>query len=159
MSIKQILKSAVWGMVFTGAGILVFFLFGRTTTLSCDRGPKNQITCIRSENLLGIFDFKDEHISSLENAWVSESCDDDGCTYRVELDAARGTFHFTGYTSSGYRSKEDMANQINTFIHSSSEKTLEIETSAGFVGLFLPVFFIIVGLILTFTQVRDAIIQ
>ena len=112
MSIKQLLKSAIWGMIFTGAGILALYFFARTTTLSCERGPKDQVMCVKSENLLGILDFKDEHISSLENAWVSESCDDDGCTYRVELDAARDTFHLTSYSSSGYRSKEEMAHQF-----------------------------------------------
>jgi len=159
MSIKQILKSAMWGLIFSGAGILSLYIFARTTTLSCQRGLKDQVTCIKSENLLGILDFKDEHIPSLENAWVSESCDDDGCTYRVELDAARGTFHLTSYTSSGYRSKEDMANQINTYLHSSSEETLEIEASTGLLGLVLPGIFIVVGLLIAFTQVRNAMIQ
>lgn len=159
MSIKQILKSALWGLIFSGAGILALFFFARTTTLDCKRGAKDQITCVKSENLLGIIDFKDEYIPSLENAWVSESCDDDGCTYRVELDAARGTFHLTSYTSSGYRSKEDIADQINTFIRSSSEQTLEIETSTGLLGLVLPGVFILAGLLITFTQVRNAMVQ
>ena len=159
MSIKQILKAAVWGMVFTGAGIFSLYIFARTTTLTCERGPKDQISCVKSENLLDILHFKDEHISSLENAWVSESCDEDGCTYRVELDTARGTFHLTSYSSSGYRSKEETANQINTFIRSSSEQTLEIETSTGLLGLILPAVFILAGLILTFSQVRNAMYQ
>ncbi len=159
MSLKQILKSALWGMIFTGAGILALYFFARTTTLACERGAKDQITCVKSESLLGVLDFSDEHIPSLENAWVSESCDDDGCTYRVELDAARGTFHLTSYTSSGYRSKQDIADRINTFIRSSSEPSLLIETGTGFLGLVLPAVFIFVGLIVTFTQVRNSIIQ
>ena len=156
MSIKQLLKAAIWGMVFTGVGILSLFFFARTTTLTCERGPKDQISCVKSENLLGMLDFKDEHIPSLENAWVSESCDDDGCTYRVELDAARGTFHLTSYSSSGSRSKEETASQINSFIHSSSEQTLKIKTSTGLLGLILPAVFILAGLILTFSHVRNA---
>jgi hypothetical protein len=159
MSVRQILKSALWGMIFTGAGVLALFFFARTTTLTCERGAKDQITCVKSENLLGVLDFSDEHIPSLENAWVSESCDDDGCTYRVELDADRGTFHLTGYSSSGYRSKEKIADQINTFIRSSSESSLAIESSTGLLGLVLPAVFIFVGLIVTFTQVRNSMVQ
>jgi hypothetical protein len=157
MSIKQVLKAGIWGMVFTGAGILSFFLFARNTTLTCERGPKDQISCVKSEDLMGVLNFKDVHIPSLENAWVSESCDDDGCTYRVELEAARGNFHLTSYSSSGYRSKEKTADQINTFIHSSSEQTLEIEASTGLLGIILPSVFILAGLVLTFSQVRNAI--
>ncbi len=159
MRVKEILKSALWGMVFTGAGILALYFFARTTTLNCERGPKDQVTCVKSEHLLGVIDFSDDHIPSLENAWVSESCDDDGCTYRVELDAARGTFHLTSYTSSGYRSKEEIADQINTFIRSSSEASLEIEVSTGLLGLLLPAVFIFAGLLLTFTQVRNSLMQ
>ena len=159
MSIKQLLKAALWGLLFSGAGIMALFFFGRTTTLSCERGPKDQISCVISENLLGTLDFKDENISSLEEAWVCESCDSDGCTYRVALDTARGTFHLTNYTSSGYHSKEKTADQINTFIRSSSEETLEIEASTGLLGLVLPVVFIFTGLLITFSQVRNAMYQ
>ncbi|MEJ2606976.1 MAG: hypothetical protein P8Z41_09905 [Anaerolineales bacterium] len=93
MSVKQILKSALWGMIFAGAGVVALFFFARTTTLTCERSAKDQITCVKSESLLGVLDFEDEYIPSLDNAWVSESCDDDGCTYRVELDAARADRH------------------------------------------------------------------
>jgi hypothetical protein len=159
MSIKQIIKSALWGMIFTGAGVLALYFFARTTTLTCERSAKDQITCVKSESLLGVLNFEDEHIPSLENAWVSESCDDDGCTYRVELDAARGTFHLTSYSSSGYRSKEDIADRINTFIRSSSVPSLVIETGTGLLGLVLPAVFILVGLIVSFIQVRNSMIQ
>jgi hypothetical protein len=159
MSIKQILKASSTGIIIVAAGILPSYIFSRTTTLTCERGQKDQINCVKSENIYGIINFKDEQIPSLENAWVSEDCDYETCTYQVVLHAARGNFPLTSYTSSGTRSKEEIVDQINTFIHSSSEPTLEIETSLGVIGFMLPIVFASFGLLISFWQVRKAILQ
>ncbi len=159
MSIRQILKAAFEGMIIVAVGILPTYFFARTTTLTCERGPKEQINCVKSENIYGIIYFKDEHIPSLENAWVSEDCDYESCTYQVVLHASRGNFPLTDYTSSGTRSKEEIVDQINIFIHSSSEPTLEIETSIGVLGFMLPIVFVSIGLLIFFAQVRKALLQ
>jgi hypothetical protein len=127
--------------------------------LTCERGAEAQIDCQKSENILGILDLKDEHISSLENAWVDEICDQEGCAYLVALKAARGIYPLTNYTSSGFRSKEKIVDQINTFIHSSSEQSLEIETSIGIFRFIVPIVFFVPGIIVAFVQVRKHFFQ
>lgn len=83
---------------------------------------------------------------------MRESCDDDGCTYRVELDSARGSMGLTSYYSSGYRSKEALAEQINAYIADPQKQTLELSTGSGFLGILIPVIFILAGPFVTFAK-------
>jgi hypothetical protein len=159
MRLKQLLNSLLTAILLFGIGSALTYIFSRTTTLICERGTEGQIDCVKSENILGILEMKGENISSLENAWVDEICDQEGCAYLVALKAAEGIYPLTNYTSSGVRSKEKIVDQINIFIQSSSEQNLEIETSIGIFRFIVPIMFFVPGIIITFVQVRNFLFQ
>lgn len=156
MNFKQIFTSALIGFLISAFGFVFLYVFGQSFTLSCERTESRQITCVRTSVLLGFLKLDDKPVESLERAWVSESCDEDGCTYRVELDTVRGTIPMTNYRSSGYRSKENMANQINTFLRSPDQSSLEVKASAGIIGILMPVVIIVAGPIVTVSRIRKA---
>lgn len=130
------------GWILIGAGILVLYIFGQTYTLSCQRLEMENPTCVREARWMGRIQIGERTIEGLSGASVGESCDDDGCTYRVNLHAEEGQVPLTGYFSSGRDEKERTAQRINDFVAEPDVKTLEVEAGGGlwvvlFMGLFM----------------------
>lgn len=156
MNFKNIFISALIGFVISALGFVFLYVFGQAVTLACERTETGRISCVKTSVLLSVLKVDQKPVESLEMAWVSESCDEDGCTYRVELDTARGTIPMTIYRSSGYRSKENMANQINAFLRSPDQPKLEVKASTGIIGILMPVIAIVAGPLVTISRIRKA---
>jgi hypothetical protein len=92
-------------------------------------------------------------MGEVRGASVEESCDDDGCTYRVVVQTSRGAKALTSYRSSGYRSKQEVADKINRFVNSPAEQTLNLKVSSGLLGILLPLIFIAAGPVLTVNRI------
>ena len=93
------------GLAFFGCGLLFFVVFGQSYTLRCTRPEPSQIRCTRDRLWLRVVSTGSETVEGLSRAWVAESCDEDGCSYRVEMATAAGQMALTGYYSSGYDEK------------------------------------------------------
>jgi hypothetical protein len=134
------------GLVFFGIGLIFFIVFGQSYTLRCTRPEPSQIRCARERRLLRAVPLGAEPVAGLAQAWVGESCDDDGCTYRVEMATEAGEIAFTGYYSSGYEEKAVAASEINTFLADPRIPELEVRSDAGLFAFLLPMIFMVAGL-------------
>jgi hypothetical protein len=80
-------------------------------------------------------------LEGVSGASVGESCDSDGCTYRVDLSTAEGPVGLSGFYSSGRGSKELLAQQINDYVAETEVKTLEVQTEGtGWIVVFTAIF-------------------
>lgn len=134
------------GLAFFGCGLLFFVVFGQSYTLRCTRPEPSQIRCTRDRLWLRVVSTGSEAVEGLSRAWVAESCDEDGCSYRVEMATEAGQQALTGYYSSGYEEKAVVASEINTFVADPRIPELEVRSDAGLFGFLLPLIFVVVGL-------------
>lgn len=145
MRISRLVSAVLFGAVFTACGCLMSFIFGQQTTLNCTRVESTQIECSKQSKWVGLVPLGEESIQNLEGARVDENCDEDGCTYRVELNTADGIVPLTSFYSSGSKSKQKTADRINAFVRNSSESSLAVEGGAGLLGILFPLIFVLAG--------------
>jgi hypothetical protein len=142
---KHLLTSIFWGCLISGMGFVALYIFGQVVILDCSRVVGRPATCMKESRFLGVLTVGQQGMGEVDGAYVEEDCDDDGCTYRVVLNTSRGSRPLTSYRSSGYRDKQSVAEQINTFVNSGSEEALHITVSAGLLGILFPLALVVAG--------------
>lgn len=144
----------IFGLVFTVVGLFVIISIGTCVNIECKRTDKDVGTCkISSSSLLGTYVklVPVDEITSVDVESYSDSDGDD--TYKVVLKTKSEKIPFSGASSSGYSSKEKLANRINDFLQ--NEKILELnEGQDDRLGGFLigGVFFLVGAFITVLTS-------
>ena len=146
MRIRRSFFPVIFGAIFALVGCIVLLVFGQTATLDCERVESTQISCEKQSRLLGMTVSR-RSISRLQGARMDESCDEDGCTYRVELRTDQGIVPLTAFYSSGSQSKQKTADQINAFVQDSKEKSLTFKEGMGWLGIVFPGVFVVTGML------------
>jgi hypothetical protein len=147
------LLMAIMGLVFVIVSIGMFYIFGQTTDLLCERSLSGSMQCRLARSLLGI-SLRDDPLEALESAYVAQSRDSDGdVTYRVMLVTGGGEIPLTSYTSSGYRKKASIADQINKFVQGRAAN-LSVR-QGGTVGMIASGVFFVVSIILIVSGVQS----
>lgn len=140
-------KSIIIGLVFMVLGIFFMFIFGQVTDLTCVKTESGKTECTKVVNFLGVIPLSSRGFRDVYRAEVEESCDDEGCSYRVNLITIDGERPLTSYYTSGWASKEEIAGQINTFIGSNLNRgALSIQDKSGLWASLLSLVFLLVGL-------------
>lgn len=140
------IKSLLFGLIFAGMGAVAMIVFGQVSVLRCTYPEPSHLACVKEVKWLGLVPVGEEIISDVRGAWVDESCDSDGCTYRVELSTGQGDLPLTAYYSSGERSKSEAAAEINAYVAEGEGEALEIREGSGLLGGLIGGIFIVVGL-------------
>lgn len=149
---RNLLSHFLFGLLFACCGVGVFLVFGSTTSLSCERVEPRQVSCLRQVRLLG-FTVREETLPRVFGATIDESCDSDGCTYRVVLQTEAADMPLTAYYSSGLQRKEQVVSELNAFLADVEQPSLVTGDSAGpWIWLF-PILFVGVGLLVAFQPV------
>jgi len=106
---------------------VVAYLAGQVTTLMCDRAETAQVDCIVQTRWLGLVSLREQSVRSVRGARVAENCDEDGCTYRVELVTGAGTVPLTPHYSLSYSAKERVAQHVNDFAADPAATSLAVQ--------------------------------
>ena len=142
-------RSFLWSLIFGGAffctGLGTFAIFGTVAHLTCVRPEPAQVSCSRRVTLLGV-ELREETLPRVGRAVTEESCDSDGCTYRVVLTGDRGRFPLTSYYSSGRQEKERIAGEINSFLNNRELNSFETTAGLGWWVWLFPIVFGGIGL-------------
>ncbi|WP_298006209.1 MULTISPECIES: hypothetical protein [Anaerolinea] len=138
------LPRLILSFVFVVAGLGMAYLLGQVHTLNCQRTQGRQ-HCQIAVSWMGIVPLRQETLNPLQGARVDESCDEDGCTYRVVLRTGSGDVPLGVGYSSGLKSKEDMAETIQAFVANPSQPDLKVQTGGG-LWIAFPLVFFMVGL-------------
>jgi hypothetical protein len=142
---SSIVSAVIFGTIFSACGCLMGYFFGQQTTLNCLWLEPMQIECNMKKNWLGLVPLSEETIRGLEGAMVGKSCDEDGCTYRVELNTADGVVPLTAFYSSGYKSKQEMADRIAAFVQEPTQDPLLVKANTGLLAYVTALIFILAG--------------
>ena len=130
-------------IVFVGVGLLLSYLLGIVTTLECSRLEGGQACNLRN-SWMGLVTLTDRPLRQMHSAWVEESCDDDGCTYRVALETDQGKLPLGSAYSSGSVSKQELADRVNAFVKDASISQVKIQAGGG-LWIIIPLIFIAIG--------------
>jgi hypothetical protein len=146
---NRLLDSDDWiqiflGFLFFGTGLVLFYLLGQVATLNCTREADQQVGCILTTKWMNISRLEEVKFYPLLAADTEESCDEDGCTYRVALKTRSGSLPMTEGYSSGYDDKKQQVDQINRFLADSSQQTFQLVSGAD-LWIIFPLVFMGVG--------------
>jgi hypothetical protein len=107
------------------------YVLGQVTTLACDRVGTDQIDCRIQSKWLDLLTLRDQFVRDVRGARVAENCDEDGCTYRVELVTRAGVVPLTSHYSLDSTGKEHVAQRINDFASGSVAPSLAVRDQFG----------------------------
>lgn len=121
-------------------GVVVFFVFGPTVTLTCFRQDTSDVLCQFSTRTF-MLGGSIGGIPHVQRAVNEQECDGVGCKYRVVLETADGKRPLTKDYTSG--SKADLVNKLNAFIADQSQTKIELTQSPDFSCL-IPIGLIVI---------------
>ena len=128
-------------------GDFFMFIFGQTTDLTCAKTEAGTTVCSKEVTFLGVIPLSSNDFREVYRAEVEESCDDEGCSYRIVLTTIDGTRPLTSVYTSNWLGKNEMAAQINTFIGSNNNRgELALQEKSGLWASLLSMVFLLVGL-------------
>jgi hypothetical protein len=147
MDIEDVIKYLILGLVFIAVGLVFLLIAAHRTDITCERVEPQSTRCTIQSSWLGRFPQAPRTADEVQEAYVSDSCDSDGCTYRVELLTRYGAVPVTNAYSSGYDDKARTASQINGYLGQVGAAPLQLRTDLG-MGWFVlvPILFILIGL-------------
>ena len=155
--------SILFGLIFLGAGVFSVIVFSRVGELSCTRLEPSSYTCVRDTKLFGLVPLEKEQLPTIRQAYLSESCDEDGCSYRVDMRTDEGDIALVGYYSGGigaYKQQEEKMNQINAFVSDPDAEELTLVAGLSEILLsFMPMIFVVIGAVICLFGLRSFLVN
>ena len=152
------LISPFLGCLLIGAGLAALYFVGQVTTLACSREQANRPNCAMITSWMNLTELSQRPVPQLTTAYIQDSCDEDGCTYRVMLSSSFGDLPFSKIYSSGMADKQYKVDQIKVFIQDSSQTNLAISEGSG-LFIIIPLIFIGVGVYLSASALANVFKQ
>jgi hypothetical protein len=113
-------RKASWliGLLIIGFGKAMVFIFGKVSTVMCQRAEPAQVKCVKQESWLGLIPISETMIVNAESAYVDDHIDseDGDLTYRVVIKSDKGDVPMTSFYSGNYGNKGDTAMAINNLL-------------------------------------------
>ncbi|HRQ37307.1 MAG TPA: hypothetical protein PLD25_05260 [Chloroflexota bacterium] len=148
-----------FGLMFIAAGFCATAIFSQTSDLHCTRLEPSFVRCTRQNKLFGLYAMSETEFNNISGAVVRESCDEEGCAYRVELKTETGTMPLNVVYRGGIggqNSQQDRANQINDFLADDTAVAIAITETTGEKAMtFLPLLFVLFGIAMLVKGTRD----
>lgn len=144
---REPIVSVLMGLAFTVFGFGFLLIAAHRTEVTCSRVEPQVVNCNLQASWLGWFPQTPRVVSNVQQAVVSDNCDSDGCTYRVELLTPAGVVPLTNAYSSGYEDKQQSASQVNGYLAGATGEPLQFTSDLG-MGWFvlIPIVFVLIGL-------------
>ena len=139
------------GFLLFSTGLAAMYFIGKVSNLSCTRTEQVGIKCSLITTWMDLTQLSDKPLATLNSAYIEDSCDEDGCTYRVVLSTSREDLPLTTSYSSGITDKQQKVDQILSFLADNNQTNLQISDGGG-LFLAFPLFFTGAGLYLCVTS-------
>lgn len=124
---KSILFTLV-GMLFTLVFFgLFFFIFVNSNLMVCNRQADGTLACLIEKRFMDRIPVSSRLVKGVTGAQVADSCDSDGCAYRMELVTADGDSQPFDDVYSDRGPANQYTSQVNQFIKQGDSKTLTIQ--------------------------------
>jgi hypothetical protein len=141
-------------------GLLFLYLIGQKTHITCARLSDSEVSCDITSVWMGSITVSSKEVSHVRNAYVESSYDseDDSTTYRVVLRSSEGDVPVSLAYSSGNKSKNELANEINSFIKdpTRTEGEFAYKSAGGIItAIVVAVFFVSLAAGMFFRRSRN----
>ncbi len=137
----------LFGLVFFACGGFFLWLGGQVNTLICERVERRYINCTIETAWLGFLAMGETPVYGLQEAAVSANCDEDGCTYSIDLATEQGPVSLSPPAVSGREApKRRTVDRINAFIDDPAVPTLRETHSEIGIQMVPVLIFMAVGL-------------
>ncbi len=153
------LTSLYLAFFLTVAGVMSFFFGGQESILTCYR-EQGEPVCTLSTSFLGKYIKKQVPVPGLRSAYVKDSCDEDGCNFRVMLVTETGEQALTQAFDSHEEDKQAKVDRIIEFISNPNEPTLFIHEDPGlwpYAGISLVIIGVLIALWTGYKTLRTLI--
>ncbi len=140
----------VFGFVIITFGVVVLFMLGGKTTITCSRSGKQAGKCqIISTSLVTSYTTPLE-LKDLQGAELDGSSSTDGVTYRVVLLTIQGKMPLTSYYSRGSGIKQRVIEQVNDFLNDPAAKLLLATQDEGALPFIIALIMAGFGILMVF---------
>ncbi len=143
-------KKASWliGLLIIVFGMVMVFIFGKVTKVTCQRAEPAQVNCVKRESWLGLIPLSETNIVNVQSAYVDEHIDseDGDLTYRVVITSDEGDVPLTSFYSGNYGNKGDTAMTINNFVANGREDSLTMTDNSGIAAAVFSGAFVLGGI-------------
>lgn len=146
-------KTPLVALLLLVIGMFFLYMLGQIDTLQCER-VQAQVTCALTRTWLGLLPLHEQPLGVLRQAEIQNSCDSEGCTYRVYLNADRGGTALGNMYTSDQRGQQLLAARINKFLKTDSQPRLKISTGGGWL-LIIPAFLLLAGGIVAVSGLKE----
>ena len=120
-------------VIFVGVGLLLTYFLGRVTSLECSR-QLALAPCNLHTTWMGLVDLSDRPLGKVFSAHVEESCDSDGCTYRVAIETDQGRLPLDSAYVSDLADRTTKVDAINAYLVDPAQSTLSVQDGGGAVS-------------------------
>lgn len=136
------------------AGLLFFWAAGQSSSVTCTRLETTHVDCRIERTFLGRIPSDQITISRVTGTELTTNCEDDGCTYAVDLIANDDVVQLTNLATSDLESIEAEKERIDDFLINTEATSVEFSSGPTWVGMLFTLPFIALGAFITVRGIR-----
>ena len=140
----------VFGFVMITFGVVMLFMLGGKTTITCSRSGKQAGKCQIISSSLLTSRTTQLALKDLQGAELDVSSTSNGDTYRVVLLTTQGKMPFTSYYSSSSGIKQRVVEEVNAFLQNPAAKSLLTTQDEGTLSFIIALFMAGFGILMIF---------
>ena len=150
--------SLLFGLLLLIFSLFMVSVFSQTHDLSCSRLEPSLIRCTSQSKLFNLYELQQRTFENISQAILAESCDEDGCSCRVEMQTESGmtplNIVYMGGIG-GCDSQQKKANTINAFLADTTAVTMTINpTTSEHLMTFFPIIFVLSSVFIVINGLR-----
>lgn len=136
------------------AGLLFFWASGQSSVVTCTRLETTHIDCRIERAFLGLIPTDQFTISRVTGTELATTCEDNSCTYAVDLLANDDAVQMTNMATSDLESVQAEKERIDEFLANTEATSLEFSGGPTWIGMLVTIPFIALGSFVTIKGVR-----
>jgi hypothetical protein len=136
------------------AGTAFFWASGQSSVVTCTRLETIHVNCHIARAFLGLIPTEEWTVSRVTGTEMTTNCEDNSCTYAVNLLTNNDVVPLTNMATSELESVEVEQARIDNFLNNSEAKSIEYSSGPTWIGMLLSLPFIALGGFVTIRGVR-----
>lgn len=136
------------------AGLSFFWTAGQSSSVTCARLETSHVDCHIERAFLGLIPTDESTVARVTGSELTTNCEDNSCTYAVNLLTQEDVVPLTGLATSDLDSVEAEKERIDNFLNNTEAQSIEYSSGPTWVGMALSIPFMVMGGFITTKGVR-----
>ena len=130
-------------------GLGFFWAAGQSSVVTCTRLETTHVDCQIARAFLGVVPSETFAVSRVTGTELTTNCEDNSCTYAIDLVTNEMVEPLTGLATSDLASVEAEKERLDIFLSDTASTSLEYSTGPTWIGMLLSLPFIALGAVVT----------